>query len=147
MPFSTSESNNILNWALGKTGALSAKSKVYIGLLTNDPEASGGTCTELSGDTYARVLISQYNEDYPAVIGTASGRTIKNSAQINWTKAAATWPQVKGIALYTTPTGGSPFYYAKLKNALTVEAGAVALFEAGNLQISFSDTDIDVTTV
>jgi len=144
MPFTTSEANTILNWMLGKVNGLSAKSKVFMGLLTNDPEADGGTCTEVSGDTYHRVLVSQYGESYPAVLGTASDRVIKNTAQINWTKAKADWPTVKGIALYTTETGGTPFYYAKLKNALTVEAGAVALFEAGLLQIGFKDTDEDI---
>lgn len=66
MPFSTTETNNILNWALGK-GTISSKSEIYIGLLTNDPEADGGTCTEIPQgfDTYERVLISRGNNNYP----------------------------------------------------------------------------------
>lgn len=145
MPFSITEANNILNWALGK-GTLTQKNYVYVGLLSNDPEADGGTCSELSGDTYARVLISQYGETYPAVIGSATNREIKNTAQINWVKATANWPEVKGIALYTTAAGGTPFYYAKVTTPFTTEAGSVALFEANSFRISMLDTDVDIVT-
>lgn len=144
MPLSTNETNKVLNWMLGK-GALTTKSKVYVALLTNDPEADNGTCTEISGDTYKRVLISQYNESYPAVIGSASDRVVKNIAQINWTKATADWPEVKGLALYETETGGSPFYYSKIPQPFTTEKGAVALFEAGNFKIGLQATDVDIT--
>ena len=37
MPFTTSETHNILNWALGRSNGLSSKGSVFIGLLTNDP--------------------------------------------------------------------------------------------------------------
>lgn len=148
MPFTTTEASNILNWMLGKKSALSAKNKVYIGLLSNDPEASGGTCTELiatAAPGYSRVLISQYNEAYPDLFNSTNSRVIKNKGQINWNKAEEkNWPEVKGIALYESESGGSPFYYAKLKTPLTVEKGAVALFEKDKLQIGFSDTDEDI---
>lgn len=121
MPFTTTETNNILNWALGKSNGLTSKIKVYIGLLKNDPEADNGTCQELSGDTYHRVLISAYNNTDIKLIGSADARVIQNTAQIAWTKATATWPEVKGIALYTTESGTTaPFYYAKVPTPFTV---------------------------
>jgi len=145
MPFTVNESNNILNWALGKTGALAAKEQVWIALLKNDPEADNGAIDELSGDTYERVLIHQSANAYPGLIGVASDRVIKNTAQINWTKALTDWPEVKGIALYTTKMGGEPYYYAKVPAPFVTEAGDVALFEAGNFQIALLDTDVDIT--
>ena len=145
MPFTTSESNKILNWALGKSDALAEKSEIWMALLKNDPEAENGAIDELSGDTYERVLINRHGDTYPALIGVASDRVIKNTAQINWTKALTNWPEVKGIALFTAKVGGEPYYYAKVPTPFVTEAGDVALFEAGNFQIALLDTDIDIT--
>ena len=72
MPFSTTYATNILKWALGQSTAMSGHNKVFLGLCSNDPEADGGTFTELSGKGYHRVLISQYNSEYPGLFPTAS---------------------------------------------------------------------------
>ena len=94
-------------------------------------------------DTYERVLISTGSpNDFPYLMDAASSRVIQNKAQINWTKAKSQqWPEVKGIALYTTKTGGVPFYYAKITNPFTVDPGEVALFEAGTFKIAMLNTD------
>lgn len=149
MPFNDAFANNILNWALGK-GTLSNMSAIYIGLCTNDPEADEGSFSELSGNGYSRVLISQYGKDYPNLIGSASGRVIKNAYQINWTKATADWLRVNGFGLFTTPTGGTPYFYGKLNLSAQDEAaggllcpgGAVMLFDPQTLKISFPTTDV-----
>lgn len=142
MPFSTTYANNILNWMFGKTSALSGHSKVYIGLSSNDPEADNGAFSELSGSGYSRVLIAQYGETYPDVIGSASARSITNPKQINWTKATADWLNAKGFGLFTAEAGGSPYFYGKLDNEVEVPTGAVALFDPNTLKISFPTTDI-----
>lgn len=142
MPFSTTYANNLLNWAFGKSQGLTAHSKVYIGLSSNDPEADNGTFTELSGSGYSRVLISQYGETYPDVIGSASARSITNPKQINWTKATADWLNAKGFGLFTAEAGGSPYFYGKLDTEVEVPTGAVALFDPNTLKISFPTTDI-----
>lgn len=144
MPFSTTDANAILNWMMGGS-APSIKPDVYIGLLKNDPEASNGECEEIPQgfDTYERVLISTGSpNEYPYLMAAASERAIQNKAQINWTKAKSQqWPEVQGIALYTSKTGGTPFYYAKIANPFTVDPGEVALFEAGTFKISMLATD------
>ncbi len=145
MPFSTTYANNILNWAFGKSGSLSGHTKVYIGLCSNDPEADGGTFNELSGNGYSRVLVSQYNEAFPDVIGTASGRAITNPKQINWTKSTAAWATAKGFGLFTTETGGAPYFYGTLDTPVEVPQGAVALFDPNTLKISFPTTDVSTT--
>ena len=151
MPFSDSYANNILNYLFAKTASLTAPSAVYIGLSKNDPEAAGGTFDELSGKGYARVLIAQKGETYPNVIGSASGRAITNTYQINWTKATANWDLVNGFGLFDNANAGSgtPFFYGKLdltddeivQGGKLVESGAVALFDPGALRISFPTTD------
>lgn len=146
MPFTTTYANNILNYLFAKTASLTAPSAVYIGLCKNDPEADGGSISELSGSGYARVLISQKGETYPNVIGSASGRAITNTYQINWTKATADWAQAKGFFLSSSPTVGETtniFFYGKLENPVTCVTGAVALFDPNALIITFPETDID----
>lgn len=150
MPFSATYANAILNYTFSKTKELAAPEYVYIGLCTNDPEASGGTFNELSGGGYSRVLISIREETYPNVIGFASNRAITNQYQINWTKATLDWARVKGFGLFSSPTGGSPFFYGKLEltaeqeaaGGMLCEAGAVMLFDPQTLKISFPTTDI-----
>ena len=154
MPFSDSYANQILSYTLAKTQTLTAPTHVYIGLCENDPEADGGTFTELSGGGYSRVLISQKGETYPDVIGSASGRAISNVKQINWNKATADWPRVNGFGLFSAATGGTPFFYSKLDltedqiaaGGLLVEEGAVALFEAAGLGLDFATTDEETTS-
>lgn len=152
MPFDTAKSNSILNWAFGK-GALSNISSVYIGLSTNDPVEDGGTFTELSGNGYARVLISVYNANYPGLINSASDRSILNGRQINWTKATADWPAAKGVGLFTSETGGTPYFYGALElteeqkaaGGVLCPAGAVFLFDPETLKVSFPATDVTET--
>ena len=141
MPFSNNYANDILSYTLAKTASLSAPSAVYIGLCTNDPEADGGTFTELSGGNYSRMLIVSRGASYPDVIGSAASRSITNVKQINWNKATTDWAVAKGFGLFTAVSGGTPFFYGKLDNPVTVVSGAVALFEPGTLKLSFATTD------
>lgn len=149
MPFSTTYANEILNFIFSKSSGLASPTTVFLGLSVNDPEESKGAFTELSGDTYQRIAISQNGATYPDYIGTASGREIKNTKQINWTKATKDWSAVKGFGLFSTEKSGSPFYYGKLdltgeqiaKGGLVCEKDAVMLFEAGKLKISFPAED------
>lgn len=141
MPFSDSYANNILNYVFSKTNSLSAPSAVYIGLSTNDPEATNGTFNELAGYGYARVLVSQRGSAYPNMIGTASNRAITNTYQINWAKATGEWETANGFGLFDAPTGGEPFFYGKLTEPVIVPNGAVALFDPNALRISIASTD------
>ena len=144
MPFSTTCANSVLAWMFGK-GTLSTNSKVYIGLCSNDPEATNGTFTELSGGAYARVLVSAYNNTYPDYMSTPANREIKNSKQINWVKATADLKPALGFGLFTTETGGSPFYYGTLKTPVTCTSGEVALFDPQTLRIQIATTDEEIT--
>ena len=144
MPYSTNDANSILGWTFAKN-SITNKNRVYIGLSSNDPEADKGVFNELSGDGYARELIAQYGEAYPAKMGTPSNRQIKNAGQINWTKFTAQ-KVVKGIGLFTEPTGGTPYAYFSLSNtSVTVPAGAVALFDPETFILALSNTDEAIT--
>lgn len=148
MPFNTTTANQLLDWTLGNSMVtLSQNAQVYIGLSTNDPEADGGSFSELTGDTYERVLINNGASSYPDVIGSASDRSIENTKQINWTKATSNWPTARGFGLFTTKTGGQPYFYGKLEEDLKVVNGSVALFDPGALKISFPTSDAAAAAV
>ena len=149
MPFSTAYANEILDYTLSRSSNVSpAPDKVYIGLSSNDPEADGGVFNELSGGNYERTLVSVRNNQYVQYFGNASNRMIKNSRQINWNKATTDWGIVRGFGLFSSETGGSPYFYGKIElldnpgsDGLAVPIGAVALFDAGMLRLSFSTHD------
>ena len=74
-----------------------------------------------------------------------AGRKISNGRQINWVKSTGGWPKrAKGFGLFTSATGGSPFFYGKIDltteqeaaGGLQVVAGAVALIDPGALEVS-----------
>lgn len=162
MPFSTTYANNILNYLFSKTSTLSAPSRVWIGLCTNDPEASKGSFSELSGNGYARVLLHETGATFPNLLSTAGtdytyggtqyegDRNITNLYQINWTKATADWSRVKGFGLFSAASGGTPFFYGALEltdeeaeaGGILCEAGSVMLFDPLALKISFPATDV-----
>lgn len=145
MPASEEYAHNYLNYLFGKVKTLTAPENVYLALTSNDPEADKGVVIELSGGGYERVHICTTSGTYPNLMGTPTGRAITNSKQINWNKATAKWPDVKGFATYTAPTGGKLIYYGKITNAegkVSVDSGAVALFDPETLKISIADTDV-----
>lgn len=157
MPYTKTHANAILNWTFGKQ-PLPAFSKVYIGLITNDPEKTYKetgveTFNELSGGGYSRVLIGQYNNEYPGLMNSADIRAILNGKQINWTKATIDWDLVNGIIISSSSTVGetaSIFFYGALElteeqkasGGLLVEAGSVALFDPETLKIEFPAYDL-----
>lgn len=150
MPFSTTKAEEILNYMFSKSQFnLAPPQEVYLGLSSNDPEASGGAFNEISGNGYARVKVSVRGATNPDYIGEASGRTIQNTKEIHFNKATANWPNVNGFGLFTAESpsdDSSPFYYAKVDsetypNGIPVTENSVALFDPGALKISFATTD------
>lgn len=141
MPFNDSYANSILNNAFGKITNMQTPAEVYIGLCSNNPEIDG-RFSELSGNGYHRVLISVRSAEYPDVINNASNRMIQNTKQINWTKATGDWVDANGFGLFLTETGGSPYFYGKLEEPVSVKSGSVALFDPYAFKVKFPATDV-----
>lgn len=139
MRLSDAYANAYLNYLLGKTTKLEAPTQVWAGLSTNDPEASGGTFTEVSGNGYGRILLSISNQSFPADISSASGREIKNVKQLVFPKATGAYT-VKGIGLFSAETGGTPFATGVLGTkespiTVNVTAGALPMFEISGFEL------------
>lgn len=151
MPFSTEYANRILNCAFGKTD-MNAPSQVYIGLSTNNPVADGGAFAELNVDGYERIMIYSEQAGAEIKVGSAENRLIQNTKQINWTKAVVTWPRVNGFGLFTSATGGNPYFYGKLRlteeeeaaGGMLCSAGSVALLSPGDLKVGISSVDEEI---
>lgn len=143
MPFNTTVCNNLLNYFFGYSTTLPTYNALYIGLCSNDPEADGGTFTELSGSGYARVVIVQKNDrTYPNYMQDATERYITNKFEIHFKKATAAWPTAVGFGIFSAETGGTPIYYAKLDESVTVPLNGVALLDPYKLKIGFADADV-----
>lgn len=145
MPFNDSYANTILNFTMAKVSSVNVPSSVYIGLSSNNPEADGGAFTELSGNGYSRILLSSKGAAFPDVMGAATNREIQNTKQINWTKATGDWIPALGFGLFSSETGGTPFFYGALESPVTVTAGDVALFDPATLKISLPAVDVETT--
>lgn len=154
MPFTNTYANNILNWMFSKR-ELTYLANVYIGLCANNPEETNGTINELTGGGYSRVLLAQFDNEYPGSMNTANNRAVINGKQINWTKATLDWTRVNGFFLSTSPSVGetsSIFFYGaldltdeqKAAGGLLVEAGAVCLFDPMTFKIEFPAMDVSI---
>ena len=144
MPLSNKYANNYLNFLFSKVSTLAAPETVYLGLTTNDPVADKGVIQELSGDTYARKLVSiKGNTLYPGLISSAANRVIQNVEQIAWTKATKeNWPKARGWILMDAPTGGDLIFYGRLEQPILCEVGAIAEIDPNSLKISFPMSDV-----
>ena len=81
----------------------------------------------------------------------ASGRFIKNSRAIQFDKATVDWGKVYGFGLFTTKSGGTPYYWSKINNwededgtvkdYIEVVKNSIALFDPEALAIGFATED------
>lgn len=125
----TSYSDSILNILRG-TG-VSAKTP-YVGLFSAAPTSDSSSGTELSGNGYARQLVS-FNA--PAA-GSGSYRKITNSSDITFGPATADWSQAVAFGIWDASTGGNLLYWANLSTPKTVNNGDLAKFASGALEIN-----------
>lgn len=170
MPFTTDISKQILDFYFGKKSSnqLTSMSELYLALCRNDPEESDGTVSELSGNGYERVLLnSKVSTSWPNYLSAAGVnpataeetkndtaliervgenyiRGIYNKNEIHFNKATAAWGTVNGFAIYNAEKLGTLVYYSKLDNPITVGVDEIAMFDPGELIISFAKKDANV---
>lgn len=122
----------ILDEILGGT-AFSAPATVYAAAFTANPTDAGGG-TEVSGNGYARVAITNNTTNWPAASGTAP--TLKsNGTAITWpTASGGNWGAITAIALFDAATVGNMLMW----DAIT----SVTINDADTLQIAIGDFDV-----
>jgi hypothetical protein len=131
MPFATSILNSIVDHWTGKA-TWTAPAAVYIGLSSTTPTGSGGSVTEPSGGSYARVLIS------PSDFSSASGGAGTTVNDILFVRATADWVSAANLTyavFYTAVSGGTFIGYAALTVPKPVLSGDQAQILAGDFDI------------
>lgn len=122
--------NILLNMMFNNVEYVSAKN-VYVGLLTSLVVASDGdTYIEVSGDTYARQLMT-FGE--PMTDGA-----IYNSKAVAFPHATVPW-SVQYIGIFDAATGGNLLYWGQLAAPVTIIAGHEYTIDAGQCIITLGD--------
>ena len=97
-----------------------------------------------AGNDPAKDTDTKNDNDFIQKIGTMWRRGTYNEKEIHFNKAKTAWGDIKGIAIYSAETAGVLVYYAKLDNPITVGVDEIAMFDPGELIISFATKDADV---
>lgn len=122
--------------ALGVTGASAGAgtgpTSFYFALLTAAPADAGGG-TEVTGGSYARVLVSSSLANYAGTQGAASttassgssGTTSNNNA-ITFAAPSANWGIVTHFAIYDAASAGNQLFWGPLAVSKTINNGDAA---------------------
>ena len=104
---------------------------VYVGLLTGAcSDSSAGT--EVSGGSYARVLVTKGDAAWKGTHGSASGNssgtngTISNAAAVTFPSPSANWGVVTHWGIYDASSGGNLLVCAALTVSKTINNGDAA---------------------
>ena len=128
--------------ALGITGATAAAAtgpaSLHVGLLTAAP-ADGAAGTEVTGGSYARVLVTSAlgawdNTQAASSAAVSSGATgtTRNQGAITFPAPTANWGVVTHVAIYDAASAGNMLIYSALTVSKTVNNGDAAPSFAAN---------------
>lgn len=98
----------------------------YLALFTTAPSEAGGG-TEVSGGAYARQAVT---------FGNPSSGTMKNSAEIVFPTATASWGTVQAWALFDAATSGAMLWYGDIDVPKELLAADVYRIETGGLTLT-----------
>lgn len=124
--------NAALDHALGGPD-YSRPATVYVALFTAAPTDAGGG-TELAGNGYARVAVTNNATNWPA----AAGGVKSNGTAITFAAASADWNGVLAYGIFDAATNGHLLYWGLLDESRNVPNGKQAEFAAGALLIKES---------
>ena len=107
MAFKLSSAEKILKQCTGKLegGILPT---AYLAFLSSAPADDGTGFTEISGGSYARILLGRSDQSATQKMGTPSNRHIENAEIIYGAETTASWSGITHWALFTSATGGTP---------------------------------------
>jgi hypothetical protein len=102
----------ILNCYLNQTN-ITAPTAIYLGIFSADPNDAGAGGTELTGNGYARVEVTNA---FPA----ATTGNVSNNVVIDFPAATGAWSAGTSLGLFTASSGGTPIrVWAKALSALS----------------------------
>ena len=121
-----------LNFA---TGAVTAGSGGYIGLLTAAPsDSASGTEVSTSGTAYGRVQVGDTGQGE----FTGSAGSVSNDAEFKWADATADWGTITHVGLYDASTGGNLLVYGTLQAPVEILNGDIFKIPASGFTIQMN---------
>ncbi len=120
--------------------AYTVPATVYVALLTAAPSDAGGG-TEVTGGSYARVLVGPSDSAWQSTQGTVTavassgtGGQTANGSTISFPAPSANWGVITHVGIYDASSGGNLLFWAALTASKTVNNGDPApTFSAGAL--------------
>ena len=129
--FTNTIESAVLDHIFGKT-AYTAPTTYYVGLSTSDPGETGSFTGEPSGNSYARVAMTNNATNFPNAVDGSKA----NGVQVTFPEATGTWGIITHFFLANAATGGNIVAYGTLLAAKSIESGDVMYFEIGDLIIT-----------
>lgn len=110
---------------------------IYVSLYTDDP-TDADTGTEVSGGSYARVLVNENGGGAPAwdlAAVDGVGYMVDNGDDIVFTTATASWGTVTHVGIHDASVAGNLLFHGILGASKSVGDGDTFKFVAGALKI------------
>lgn len=109
----------------------------YVALYTADP-TDAGTGTEVSGGSYARVLVNPSSGGSPkwnAATADAPGYVVDNANDVTFPTATGSWGTVTHFGILDASTSGNLLFHGALDASKSVGVGDIFKFAAGDLNL------------
>lgn len=123
--------NKILDHILGNT-AYTAPATVYVALHTADP-TDVGNVSEVSGNAYARVALTNNTTNFPNASG---GSKATGAAATFPTPTPSGWGVVTHFTLWDASSAGNCLFVGALTASKTVNVGDTVSFASGAITVT-----------
>ncbi len=110
---------------------------IYVALYTDDP-TDADTGTEVSGGSYARVLVNENGGGSPAwdlAVVDGIGYMVDNADDIVFPTATAAWGTITHVGLRDASSAGNLLHHTALEAPRVVGDGGIFKFLAGTLKL------------
>jgi hypothetical protein len=128
--FSDTLENAILDHVFGG-GDYTRAATLYVALYSAAPTDAGGG-TELSGNGYARVAVTNNSTNFPG----ASGGAKANGTVISFPAATGAWSEATHFGILTASSGGTLVCWGALAASKTAATSDVLRIPVGDLDIT-----------
>ena len=131
MSFSDFLENEVLDHVFG-AAAYTAPATLYIALFTTAPGDDGTGGTEVSGNNYSRVAVTNNVTNFPS----ASAGAKANGTEIAFPTASGSWGTVVAAGIYDASTAGNLLGVGTLTASKAVGTNDTFKFAVGDLDIT-----------
>jgi hypothetical protein len=133
--FSDYFENKVVGYFFGSV-AYSVPSTYYVGLWTSSlsDASTGSSAGEPSGNSYARVSVTNNSSNFDA----ASSGATANTNLITFPMATGSWGTVTYVGICDASTGGNLIAYAELGTPISVAQYDTVIFKPGDLDITLT---------